>query len=110
MTEAFLKWEGPKSNDQISFTNNPYLACPHVACPFYVGFRATVLLKQGWATSSIGGPYVGRRSPSRARLLDGSSSISSTTTIVKAALIGSAKKSSTRPQMSCFPPKISVKQ
>ena len=67
-------------------------------------------LEQGWATSSIGGPYVGRRSPSRARLLGGSSSISSTTPIVKAALIRSAKKRSTRPQMFCFPPKISVKQ
>ena len=67
-------------------------------------------IAQGWATSSIGGPHVGKQNPSRARLLDGSSSISSTTTIVKAALIGSAKKRSTRPQMSCFPPKISVKQ
>ena len=34
MTEAFLKWiGGAKSNDQISFTYNPYLACPHVTCP-----------------------------------------------------------------------------
>ena len=49
-------------------------------------------LGQGWATSLVGGPYVGRRSPSRAGLLDGSSSISSTTTIVRVAVIGRAKK------------------
>ena len=35
----------------------------------------------------------GRRSPFPAGLLDGSSSISSTTTVVRAALIGKAKKS-----------------
>ena len=51
-------------------------------------------LRQGWATSLVDGPYVGRRSPSRAGLLDGSSSISSTTTIVRAALIRKAKKGS----------------
>ena len=50
-------------------------------------------LNQGWATSSIGWPYVGRRSPSRAELLNGSSSISSTTTIVRVAQIESKKKS-----------------
>ena len=45
---------------------------------------------------------MGRRSLFRAGLLlDGSSSISSTTTIVRAALIGRAQKSSTRSQMSC---------
>ena len=49
-------------------------------------------LEQGWATSLIGGPYDGRRSLSRAGLLDGSSSISSTTTIVRIALIGRANK------------------
>ena len=84
-------------------------------------------LPQRWATSLVDGPYGGRRSPFPAGLLDGSSSISSTTTVVKAALIGKAKKSphilrcpvphqkrakkrSTRPQMSCFVPKISVEQ
>ena len=51
-----------------------------------------MVLVQGWATSLVKGPYVGRRSPSRARLLDGLSSISLTTTIVKAALIGKTKK------------------
>ena len=67
-----------------------------------------------------------RQSSSRAGLLNGSSSISSTTTIVRAALIGKqkkfthpqmscfstkkSKKRSTRLQMSCFVPKISVKQ
>ena len=40
----------------------------------------------------VGGPYVGRRSPSRAGLLNGSSLISSTTTIVTVALTGRAKK------------------
>ena len=34
---------GPKSNDQISFAYSPYLSCPHVTCPIYVGFRPTVL-------------------------------------------------------------------
>ena len=53
---------------------------------------------------------MGRRSPSRAGILDGSSSISSTTTIVRVAQTGRAKKRSTRPQMSYFLPKISVKQ
>ena len=53
---------------------------------------------------------MGRRSPSRAGLLDGSSSISSTNTIVRVAVIGRTKKRFTRPQMSCFLPKISVKQ
>ena len=67
-------------------------------------------LGQGWATSLVGGPYVGRRSPFRAGLLDASSSISSTTAIVRIAVIGRAKKRSTRPQMSCFLSKISVKQ
>ena len=50
------------------------------------------VLKQGWATSLVDGPYVARRCPSRARLLDGSSSMSSTATIVRAALMGKAKK------------------
>ena len=49
-------------------------------------------LIQEWATSLVDGPYVGRRSPSRAGLLDGSSSISSTATIVRAALNGKAEK------------------
>ena len=43
---------------------------------------------------------MGKRSPSRAGLLDVLSLISSITTIVRAALIGKAKKRSTRPQMS----------
>ena len=47
---------------------------------------------------------------SRAESLHGSSSTFPTTTIVKVAVIGRAKKRSTRPQMSCFLPKISVKQ
>ena len=86
------------------------------------------ILRRGWATSLVGGLHKGRRSPSRDGLLDESSSISLTTTIVRAALIGKAKKKrstrpqmpcsspkkskkrSTHPQMSCFPPKISVKQ
>ena len=49
-------------------------------------------LDQGWATVLVSGPHVGRRSPSRAELLDGSSSICSTTTIVRVALIGKQKK------------------
>ena len=70
---------------------------------------------------------MGKQSPCRAGLLNGSSSISSTTTIVRVALIGKqkkglhilrcpvflrkrAKKRSTRLQMSCFVPKISVMQ
>ena len=52
----------------------------------------TVLLTQGWATVLVSGPHVGRRSPSRAGLLDGSSSICSTTIIVRVALIGKQKK------------------
>ena len=48
MAEALLQWEpwggGGKSNDQISFVFDPYLAGPHaVTCPIYVGFRPTVL-------------------------------------------------------------------
>ena len=35
MVEAFLQWGG-KSNDQISFACNPYLASPHVTCPTYL--------------------------------------------------------------------------
>ena len=35
MAEAF-QVRGPKSNDQIFFAYNPYLACPHVTCPIYV--------------------------------------------------------------------------
>ena len=50
------------------------------------------VLVKGWATFLVGGPCVGRRSFSWARLLDGSSSIFSTTTIVRVALIGRAKK------------------
>ena len=42
MAEAFLKW-GAQSNDQISFAYSPYLSCPDVTCPIYVGFRPTVL-------------------------------------------------------------------
>ena len=34
-------------------------------------------LIQGWTTSLVGGPYAGRRNPSLAGLLDGSSVISS---------------------------------
>ena len=49
-------------------------------------------LNQGWATSLVGVPYVGRRSPSQAELLHGLSSKFSTTFIVRAALIGRAKK------------------
>ena len=50
-------------------------------------------LVQGWAAFLVGGPYEGRLSPSRAGLLlDGSSSIYSTTAIVRVALIGKAKK------------------
>ena len=52
-----------------------------------------VCLPQGWATSLFDGPYGERRSPFPAGLLDGSSSISLTTTIVRAALIGKTKKS-----------------
>ena len=44
---------------------------------------------------------MGRRSPSRAVLLDGSSSIFSTTTIVRVAVIGREKKGLRTPQMSC---------
>ena len=51
-----------------------------------------LMLEEGWATSLVGGPYVGRRSPSQARLLNGSSSIFSTTTIVRFALIGKQTK------------------
>ena len=65
---------------------------------------------QGWATSFVGGPYVGRRSPSQAGLLNGSSSISSTTTIVGVTLIGKQKKRFTHPQMSCFSMKKSKKR
>ena len=54
--------------------------------------RHAQALHQGWATFLVSGPYVGRRSPSRARLLDGSSSICSTTIIVRVALIGKQKK------------------
>ena len=45
MAKALLKWGGGggKSNDQIPFACNPYLACPHVTCPIHVGFRPTVL-------------------------------------------------------------------
>ena len=45
MAKAFLNWRGggAKSNDQISFAYNPYLARPHVTCPIYKGFRPTVL-------------------------------------------------------------------
>ena len=50
---------------------------------------------QGWATVLVSGPHAGRRSPSRAGLLDGSSSICSTTIIVRVALIGKQKKRST---------------
>ena len=50
------------------------------------------ILFQGWATFLVSGPFVGRRSPSRAGLLDGSSSIYSTTTIARIALIGKQKK------------------
>ena len=35
-----------------------------------------LMLEEGWVTSLVGGPYVGRRSPSQAGLLNGSSSIS----------------------------------
>ena len=60
-------------------------------------------MRQGWATFLVSGPYVGRRSPSRAGLLDGLSSIFSTTTIVRVAVIGRAKKKGLHtPQMSCF--------
>ena len=38
----------PKSNDQIFFACNPYLACPHVVTcpvtPVFVGFKPTVLV------------------------------------------------------------------
>ena len=34
---------GSISNDQIFFTYNPYLACPHVTRQTYVGFKPTVL-------------------------------------------------------------------
>ena len=40
-------------------------------------------LKQGWATVLVSGQHVGRRSPFLAGLLDGSSSICSTTIIVR---------------------------
>ena len=54
------------------------------------------VLAQGWATVLVSGPHVGRQSPSRAGLLeDGSSSICSTTIIVRVALIGKQKKRST---------------
>ena len=53
---------------------------------------------------------MGRRSPSRAELLNGSSSISSTTTIVRVVLIGQQKKWFTHPQMSCFFTKKSKKR
>ena len=75
--------------------------------------RKSILIEainQGWATFLVSGPYVGRRSPSRAGLLDGSSSICSTTTIVRVALIGKQKKGLHSPQMCYFLPKISVKQ
>ena len=51
---------------------------------------------------------MGRRSASWAGLLDGSSS--TTTNIVMAALIGRAKKRSTRPQIFCSSPKKSKKK
>ena len=59
------------------------------------------IIRQGWATFLVSGSYVGRRSPSRAGLLDGSSSIFSTTTIVRVAVIGREKKGLHTPQMSC---------
>ena len=54
--------------------------------------KSNVPLRLEWASSLVGGPYVGRQSPCRAGLLNGSSSISSTTTIVRVALIGKQKK------------------
>ena len=53
---------------------------------------------------------MGRRNSSRAGLLNESSSISSTITTVKVAVIGRAKKRSARPQMSCSSPKMSKKR
>ena len=66
------------------------------------------LQKRGWPTALVDGPFVVKRIPSRAGLLDESSSVSSATTIVRAALIRRVTKRSTRPQLSCFPLKISV--
>ena len=71
---------------------------------FYVCITHNTI-KQEWATFLVSGPYVGRQSPSRAGLLDRSSSICSTTTIVRVALIGKQKTGLDTPQMSCFSPK-----
>ena len=74
--------------------------------------RPAEILIQGWATFLVGGPYVGRRSPSRAGLLDGSSSICSTTIYYCQGRSDctAKKKDLHTPHMSCFLPKISVKQ
>ena len=60
------------------------------------------IIRQGWATFLVSGPYEGRRSPSRAGLLERSSSIFSTTTIVRVAVIEREKKGLPTPQMSCI--------
>ena len=49
-------------------------------------------LDQGWTTFLVGGPYLGKRSPCRAGLSDGSSSISSTTLIIRVALLEGQKR------------------
>ena len=48
---SISKVGGPKTNDQIAFSYNPCLACPHVTCPTYVGSKPTVL------ASSFCSPY-----------------------------------------------------
>ena len=53
MAEVFLKWGWAKNNDQISFAYNPYLACTHVTCPTYEGFRPTVLVSTVVSASKI---------------------------------------------------------
>ena len=66
---------------------------------------------QGWATFLVSRLYVGRRSASWAGLLEGSSSIFSTTTIVRVTVIGREKKKVyTLLRCPVFLPKISVKQ
>ena len=50
---SIFKVRGLKSNDQISIAYNPYLACRHVTCPMYVGFRPTVLASSFCITIKI---------------------------------------------------------